>query len=148
MTYFPAKRFSDYQSAKVVSGTNPAANAEVSQTVPAGELWLLFCVTVACVQGGTQTPLPILSITDGTTKFFESAGSTTVQAVSTTTQYTWAPGLVTSGQIGATTNVHSFAPLPEGLLLEAGYVIATTTIGIGANTDYGAPAFFVVKGTA
>ena len=143
-----SKRFSGYQSAKVVVGTDPAANTEISQTVPAGELWLLYAVTVALVQGATQTPLPVLSITDGTTKFFESIGCTTAQAINTTCQYNWATGLVTSGLIGATTNVHAYAPLPEGLLLEAGYVIATTTVGIGAGSDYGAPAFFVLKGTA
>lgn len=133
---------------EVVIGTNPAANAEISQTVPAGELWWLLAVSVACVQGLTQTPQPLLSITDGTTKFFESFGSTTAQAVSTTCQYTWAPGFPLTGLVGATTNVHSTGPLPPDLVLRPGYVISTVTVGLGANTDYGAAAFFVFKGAA
>jgi len=128
---------------RVFLGTNPAANAEVSETVPAGKSWVLLSVTVACVQGATQTPQPILVIDDGTNVIYESFGSTTVQAVSTTCQYTWSPGLTLTGQIGATTNVHSTAPLTEGLVLQAGYRVRTNTLGKGANTDFGAPALFI-----
>jgi hypothetical protein len=124
----------------VLVGTDVAANTEFSQTVTTGETWELVSVTVALVQGATQTPLPILVIDDGTNVLFESFGSTTVQAASTTTQYTWAPGLTLTGQVGATTNVHSTAPLPLGLVLGSGYRIRSSTIGIGANSNYGSPA--------
>lgn len=140
--------FSPFEAGQVVLGTDPAANTEISETVPAGEIWRLLAVSVALVQGATQTPQPILSISDGTTTFYESLGSTAAQSASTTCRYTWAPGLVVSGQVGATTNVHSVAPLPEDMLLLPGYVIATVTVGKGANSDYGQPAFFVVKGKA
>lgn len=146
MSSIAASRFSPYRSTETVLGSNPAANAEVSVTVPAGELWLVRAVTVALVQGITQTPLPVLRITDGTNVFFESPGSTTAQAVSTTCQYTWAPGMTLTGQIGATTGVHSVAPLLEGILLIPGSVISTVTVGLGANSDYGVPAVRVLKG--
>lgn len=146
MFVIPSTRFAPGSYPLVVTGTDPAANAEISQTVPSGELWELVAVTVALVQGITQTPQPILTITDGSSTIYESIGSTAAQAVSTTCQYTWAAGLTISGQVGATTNVHSVAPLPVGLVLPAGYVIATNTIGKGANSDYGAPRFYVVKG--
>ena len=129
----------------VKSGTNPAANTEFSEAVPAGKGWLLYSVSVALVQGATQTPQPILIIDNGTTVAFESFGSTTAQAVSTTCQYTWAPGLALSGQIGATTAVHSTAPLPNGLLLRPGWRVRTSTLGIGAASDYGAPALLVAE---
>lgn len=128
-----------------VTGTNPAANAECSDSVPAGEVWELLAYSVACVQGITQTPQPILRITAGGVIVYESFGSTTAQAVSTTCRYSWAPGLTISGLIGATTNVHSVAGLPAGLILSAGDTIATVTVGIGANTDYGAPIIYVLK---
>jgi hypothetical protein len=141
-------RFGEWRAPQVVLGTNPAANAEWTQTVPATEIWLVLAVSVSCAQAATQTPQPLLRITDGTSVFFESFGCTTAQAVSTTCQYTWAPGLVISGLIGATTNVHAVAPLPENLICLPGYVISSgTTVGLGANTDYGAPAFYVVKGS-
>lgn len=127
------------------NGTNPAANTEFSETVPAGKAWRLFAVSVALVQGATQTPQPILVIDDGTDVIFESFGSTTAQAVSTTCQYTWAPGHPLSGLVGATTNVHSVGPLPLGLVLPAGYKVRSSTIGKGANSDYGAPSLFVAE---
>jgi hypothetical protein len=107
--------------------------------------WYLMSVSVACVQGATQTPQPILVIDDGATVVYENFGSSAAQAVSTTCQYTWAPGLSLSAQVGATTNVHSTAPLPEGLILPPGYRISTNTLGKGANTDYGAPSYLVVE---
>jgi len=129
-----------------VSGADPAAGVEVSQTVPAGMIWELISVSVVLVQGITDQPQPMLTIDDGGTNvIFESFGSTTFQAVSTTCRYTWAADLVMTGQVGATTNVHSIAPLPEELLLKGGYRIRTTTIGLTATGNYGVPSFYVVQ---
>lgn len=130
---------------KRVAGTDVAANTEFSETVPASKHYLLLSVTVSLVQGATQTPQPILVIDDGTTVIFESFGSSAAQAASTTCQYTWAVGHTLSGQVGATTNVHSTGPLPFGLVLPPGYRIRSSTIGIGANSNYGAPSLFVVE---
>jgi hypothetical protein len=131
---------------KLLTGTNPAANVEISEAVPVGKHWLLYAVSVSLVQGITQTPQPILIIDDGSTGvIFEGFGSSAVQAVSTTTRYNWAPGLPLSAQIGATTDVHATAPLPEGLVLKPGYRIRTNTLGKGANSDYGAPVIYVVE---
>lgn len=128
-----------------LNGSDPAAGAEVSVTVPAGKHWHLISVSVALVQGATQTPQPILVIDDGTDVLFENFGSSTAQAVSTTCRYTWAEGLTLSGQVGATTNVHATAPLPAGLILGPGFRIRTSTLGIGANSDYGAPGLYYVE---
>jgi len=130
---------------KRVAGSDPAANNEVTDTVPAGKSWLLLVVKLTLVQGATQTPQPILQIDDGATVVFESFGSSAAQAVSTTCVYNFASGLTLSGQVGATTNVHATAPLPETLLLGPGYRIKTSTIGIGANSDYGATQYLVCE---
>lgn len=135
----------DINALTIKTGTNPAANVEITETVPAGKVWEVTCISVLCVQGITQTPQPILVIDDGTNVIYESYGSTTAQAVSTTCRYTWAPGLTISGLIGATTNVHTIAPLPYELTLKPGYRITTNTIGKGANTDYGAPILYVAE---
>jgi len=133
-----------FAALKTVTGTNPAANTEITETVPSGKSWIVRSISIPCVQGATQTPLPILVVKDEAGAIiYESPGSDTVQATSTTTQYNWAEGLTISGQIGATTNVHAFAPLPRDLSLKAGATISTNTIGIGANTNYGAPIIVV-----
>lgn len=123
-------------------GSNPAANNEFSVTVPTGQYWLLQAVTVSLVQGLTQTPQPVLVVDDGTTAIFQGFGASSAQNSSVTTQYTWAPGnTLTAG--GAATV--ATAPLPAGLVLGPGYRIRSSTIGIGANSDYGAPGIFYVK---
>lgn len=133
------------EAIKVVTGADPAANAEVAVTVTTGRAWLLLGVSVSLVQGITQTPQPILTIDDGTTTLFEGFGSSAAQSVSTTCRYNWAPGLTLSAQVGATTNVHATAPLPSGLILPSGSRITTNTLGKGANSDYGVPALYVVE---
>lgn len=130
---------------KRITGTDRAANTEVSETVPVGKFWWLVSFKVVCVQGATQTPLPFLTIDDGTTTFLEVPGTTTAQAVSTTATYTWASDIQLTGQIGTTPSIRSNGPLPSNLLLLPGYRIQTVTQGIGANTDYGAPSYYVVE---
>lgn len=130
---------------KRVAGANPAAGSEVSDAVPAGKFWLLLCVNVQLVQGITQTPLPILQIDDGANVILESPGTSAAQAVSTTAAYSWAPSLPLTGQIGATPNIRSSGSLPYPLLLPSGYRVRTVTQGIGANTDYGVPSYYVLE---
>jgi hypothetical protein len=130
---------------RVVSGTNPAANTEVSETIAAATYWEVVAVKLTMVQGLTQTPQPILLIDDGTTVIYESFGSSAAQAASTTCVYTFAAGLALSGQVGTGANVHSHAPLPAGLILGPGYRVRTSTLGIGANSDYGVPVIYVVE---
>lgn len=131
---------------KRVAGTDPGANTEVGDVVPAGKTWELLLASIPLVQGATQTPQPILQLTDAADAVIaEIFGSSAVQAVSTTCRYTWGPDLPLSAQIGATTNVRSSAPLPSGIYLPAGFKIKTATLGIGANSDYGAPSYLVIE---
>jgi hypothetical protein len=130
---------------KRFGGTNQAAGSEISEVVPTGKSWFLVSLSVALAQGITQTPQPILVIDDGTNVVYESLGSSAVQAVSTTTQYTWAVGLSLTGQVGAAAAVHSHGSLPWPMLLSPGWRIRTVTLGIGANSDYGVPNLFVIE---
>jgi hypothetical protein len=140
VTGFDASRLTP--TVKTVAGTNPAANVECSDTVPAGKVWKLLAYTVTLVQGATQTPTPNLTISDGTTVVSSYPGASAAVSVSTTTQLVWAPLQPLTAGAGATFNT---APIPGGLILPAGYKLITSTAGKGANTDYGAPAIWVVE---
>ena len=136
---------------KVVTGSNPAANNEFSITCPTqvtgstpAKYWVLYSVSVSLAQGATQTPQPTLIIDDGTTTVYQSFGASSAQNSAVTAQYTWAPGLPLSAA-GAATIIT--APLPWGLILGPGYRIRSSTLGIGANTDYAAPAALVQEFT-
>ena len=130
---------------KRVTGTNPAANVELGDAVPANKIWILLSYFVALVQGITQTPQPILQFDDGVNVFWESIGSTAAQAASTTCAYTWAHCYTApTAQFSAGATVRSFAPLSQIPLL-AGYHIKSSTLGLGANSDYGAPLLYVAE---
>lgn len=136
---------SNLASWKRVAGADPAANVEISDTVPTGKWWMLFSISVSLVQGLTQTPQPILVIDDGANVIFEMIGSSAAQAVSTTCQYTWAPDAPLTGQLGSAAGIHSMAPLPNFLLLGPGFRIRTSTLGLGANSNYGVPSYYVAE---
>jgi len=130
---------------KTVTGSDPAANAEFSETVPAGKCWKLLSVSVSCVQGITQTPFPSLVVDDGTRTVYQAFSGTAAQNSSITTQHTWGPGLAAAGSGASTANQ---GPLPSNLLLGPGCRVRSSTTGIGANTDYGAPTFLLVEYSA
>lgn len=136
---------SQLNNTRRAASTVPGAGVEATITVPTGKAWQLFAVTVALVQGATQTPQPILVIDDGANTIFEMYGASAAQAVSTTCQYSWAPDVPLTAIIGATTNCHATGPLPIGLTVPGGYRIRTNTIGIGANSAYGAMGLFIVE---
>jgi hypothetical protein len=145
------------------SGTGVAAKNVSAPTVAGGvtgltittttqgsqaKSWWLLSVSVALVQGITQTPQPVLQIQDPSNNvIFDAIGSTAAQAVSTTCQYTWAGDVQLTGQVGSAANVHSNAPLPQNLVIGPGFQIKTSTVGIGANTNYGAPSYYVIEFT-
>jgi hypothetical protein len=143
------RKLDSYQNPIIRSftGTNPAANTELSETVPAGKSWLLVSVSVALVQRITQTPQPILKASDPAGNVvFESFGASAAQAVSTTCRYTWfAGGPSPAALVGATTDVHAVSCLPQDCYLPEGSTITTNTIGKGANSDYGAPQILVLE---
>lgn len=127
-------------------GADAAANAEAGTiTVPAGERWLLRSVHVELVQGATQTPWPRLVIGNGSRTVFVGHSGAAAQAASTTCQHSWSRGAQSLGPSGATTACAAQGPLPEGLILEAGWTIATSTVGLGANSNYGVMAAVVQK---
>lgn len=142
--YIATSGVSTYSSVtrKVITGSDPAANTEFSVTVPASTTYKLLAVTVSLVQGATQTPQPSLLIDDGTNPVVQILGASSAQNASVTTRYTWAPGnTLTAGGAATVAN----APLPADLVLPAGYRVTSSTAGIGANSNYGAPALLVVE---
>ncbi len=128
------------------TGSNPAANAEFSETVPTGKGWYLFSVSVPLATGA-GAPLPSLVLDDGTNVLWQSAVQG-AQGASTTFQYTWAIGFPTasSGGTTATGNLVNGGPMPFGIPLGPGYRVRSITSGIaGAGVDYAAPSLLVLE---
>lgn len=118
---------------------NPAAGAEISITVPAGQTWQLqdidFTLTTSAAAGNRQVQL---IIDDGVNELWRFLVTVT-QAASLAYIYAFG-GATSDAAVRAATGVNevlSEMDLP-GITLGAGYRIRTSTVGIQAGDQYSA----------
>lgn len=122
-----------------ITGTDPAANTEVSETVPTHALWRPLALRVRLVTDGTAaTRLVHVLLDDGTTTLVLVPAAAT-QVASLTRDYSAAPFGVTV----TTSATEILIPLPSGILLRAGHRIRTSTENLQATDNYGAPQLLV-----
>lgn len=123
------------------TGTNPANDGtEISETVPTGKSWRILSIRATLVTDGNAASRQVgLTLSDGTNVFFKSC-SASVQAASLTHNYTFAdlPGVVV-----ASAALEHQVPVPAGMILPAGTVIATVITAKQATDGWGAPVFCV-----
>jgi len=117
---------------RAISGSTPAAGAEISETVPTGARWELLAFTAKLTTNATVANRgPLLILDDGATAFAalpiqvnDTAGTIWIN--------TWAQGVTqqVANVIGVITS-----PLPVGVKLAAGHRIRTSTTNIqGTDT--------------
>jgi len=122
-----------------ITGTDPDAGAEISETVPTGALWRLLAFWAALVTDATvSNRQPELSFTDGTTEFFRKPSRDT-QAASLTYNYSF----VVLGIDHPIEILTQIAAIPHTMLLPAGYTIDTITTNLQAGDNWGAPQLLV-----
>ena len=125
---------------RMITGTDPAAGIEISETVPTNARWLLRSVLFTLVTSAAAANRRVyLSLTDGTTEFF-TLPSQDLQVASETQDYSW----------GARLGYERTAPVAGGINLGIplvplgeGYVIRTVTGALQAGDNYGAPRLLV-----
>ncbi len=121
-----------------ITGTDPAANTEISETVPARRRWLLRGLFFTLVTDVNVADRQItITIDDGTNILFQFTLSTT-QPTSTTYAYSLAHILAAETKV-ITKVFHSLPPLP----LQAGYRIYTYTPAKEAGDNFSAPQLLV-----
>lgn len=120
-------------------GTNPAAGAEISETVPTNALWRFISLRTTLVNSAAVgSRFPRLVFDDGSEVFAEHLIGITTVALDTTV-LCWAAGASQQGAGGlsATAGVANDLWLPEG------YRVRTLTSGLQAGDDYNAPQLLV-----
>ena len=121
---------------RIVTGADPAAGQEISETVPSGKIWKLRSIVFVLATSSTAaTRRVILDFDDGTNVFSTTVPNAT-QAASLTYYYKFALGLpLESSQVSTGSVVQ--AALPDILLLP-GYRFKTTTVNKQSGDDYSA----------
>ena len=109
---------------RTIVGTDPAAGAEISETVPTNARWRLISVRVTLVTSATVTDrTPTITLDDGINIFGQSEDGVTVPA--------------------STTSNQTFSALGDIILLSEAYRIRSLTTNIQVGDNYGAPIYIV-----
>lgn len=121
-----------------ITGTDPAAGAQISETVPARRRWLLRSLTFSLTTDANAADRRVMiAITDGTnTYFFYPFG--TVQTASLTYTYHLTQGLFGEAQMA--NNIYT--PLPTLFITEPYEILSTLSNG-QAGDDFTAPIMLV-----
>lgn len=122
-----------------ILGTNPAAAAEISETVPTNARWRLISFYAALVTDvNAATRVPSFVIDDGA-NIVQRMGPPSTVAASTVAQF-----LV--GPLGYATNVSGFQGIglsSDAVLLQGGFRIRTITSSMQVGDDWSAPQLLV-----
>lgn len=121
---------------------DPAANTEVSQTVPGGQIWELLSVNVTLVTDATVANRQVTLVIDDGVNIVAQVTAQPTQAASLTYNYTFSVGGVDRAAVVGT-NV--LVPLPGPLALPAGFRIRTVTTLRAATDNYGAATVLAVR---
>jgi len=122
-----------------IAGTNPAANAEISETVPTGARWRVHALVFTLVTDATAANREVvLTFDDGTTVYYATTPAAN-QAASLTRRY----GAAAGGVRGAAATAAEIAIALPDLWLPAGHRLQTVTTNLQVTDNYGAPQLLV-----
>jgi hypothetical protein len=122
-----------------ITGTNPAAGAEISETVPTGAIWRLLALRASLttsIDVGNRRTQMILD--DGTNEFLRSTQESLAVAT-VTTGFNW----YNAGYEDNTSVTNGVAGFSDRIRLNPGYRIRTNTIGLFPLDDWSAPQLLV-----
>lgn len=126
---------------RAILGTDPAAGAEILESVPTGARWRLQAFSATLVTDGTAVNrLVHFRIRSSLSIIHFQVGSTTAQGASTTVRHSGGAGA--GYAIGIDSTRLTFG-LPTPLMLFAGWEIATDVLNIQAGDNWGAPSYAV-----
>lgn len=129
---------------RTITGTNPAAGAEITEAVPTNARWRVKSILLIFETDGTvATRKVVLKFNDGVNDFvvLGPGGDQTQTASISGFRYEWIEGI--GLEHAERTNVGSMMGLPPDLILFQGWSFLTDTINGVAGDDYAAPIFAV-----
>jgi len=122
-----------------ITGTDPAAGSEISETVPTGARWRYVSLRASLVTDATvANRTPNIFFDDGA-NVYAAAGVNFNHAASTTLAYSFDAVAVTQVQ----TSLNAQVSTPGNLVLAAGHRFRTSTGSLQAGDNWGAPQYAV-----
>ncbi|MBA7547833.1 hypothetical protein ES705_40271 [subsurface metagenome] len=121
-----------------ITGTDPAAGAEISETVPARRRWRILAVRFSLVTDDTAVTRQIGIIIDDGTNTLLKILILSLQGLSTTRNYTLANFPIAETRVNDDL-FHSFPPL----CLSTGCRLRTVTTALQAGDNYSAPQLLI-----
>lgn len=126
---------------RTITGADPSAGAEVSQTVPTGLDWrLLSFRTTLVTDANVANRQVFLTFTDGVVTYQRWPANAT-QAASLSYTYIWGHG----SSVPALTGLFAFGPLVQQCPLVSGIVINTSTTDIQVGDNFTSPFIHVLE---
>lgn len=126
-----------------VATSDPAANAEISYTVPAGQILFLQGARVSLVTDANAANRTVaMTIDDGTT-VVQRFSSPSLHTASLTWGYTFSAGATNAAVLG----LEVVVGMGSNLLLPSGYRIKTVTTNLQVGDNYGVMTLYGIKYT-
>jgi hypothetical protein len=124
-----------------ITGSTPAAGADISETVPANRRWTLLSIRAQLTTTATvANRMVAYRATDGVNTLWFSFNSV-AQAASLINTYTGFPGATFFNDASG----HFILPFPQPFVLKGGFVISTNTIALQAADQWTAPQYEVIE---
>jgi len=131
--------FSGRGNLRSITGTDPAAGAEISETVPTGAVWRLMALSCQLTTSGVGSSRTArLALDDGTNIYYQVEPSATTP-ISVTRRFS-------SGAIGdrpASVTTDFYWPIPYNVFMPAAHRLRTVTNNLDATDNYTAPQMLV-----
>lgn len=124
-----------------ITGTDPAAGVNISETVPTGARWQLFSLAADFFTDATAGVREVLLTIDDSGALYHLASIQPFQqAPSTSRRYCWATGMPLGTSLGVQ-NLATLAGLPSPCYLLAGHRVQTYVANFAAGDNWGPPTF-------
>lgn len=122
-----------------ISGTDPAANTEINETVPTNAHWRLLLLRTILTTDGTAATREVGLVIDDGTLVFSIYPPAQTQTASLTRAYNWAH----LGYAPAAFGAQLYGPLPADLMLLQSWRLRTITQNIQAGDNWEPPQLLV-----
>ena len=122
-----------------ITGTDPAAAANISETVPTDARWRLHSLLATFVADANVANRRVIFLVGDGSNVYQRSGAVAAQTANISARYNFGP----FGMSVQSTAGDQIVASSQGLVLAAGHTLQTTVVNIQAGDNWGAPQLLV-----